>query len=385
MEDNKNLLAGDTIGPEYILKTYNRKHGVWAYLVIDNLKLGPGKGGIRMTGSMTEEEVARLARAMTYKNALADIPFGGAKSGIVWDPKSGDATIKKELIQWFAKQLKPFLGERYIAGPDVNTTEVEMGQFVAAAGDRSTATGKPKRLGGLPHELGSTGFGVAQAARIAAEFRDLDIKAATVAIEGFGNVGTFAFKFLEEMGARIVAVSDSRGAIYNPGGLKFKDVMEAKKVYGSVTGYKNAGKVDGKRIFELDADILIPAALPDVINSANVKNVKAKIIVEGANIPMREEYEKILESRGVLVVPDIAANAGGVISSYAEYKGYDAKKMFKLVEEKVGKAVKAVLEKARKEKKSARVAAIEIASARLLRRDCFAKPRNDGVVGVMLQ
>ncbi len=366
MNENKNLLLGDKLGPEYILKTFNKKHGVWGYLVIDNTARGVGKGGIRMTPGVTEEEVARLARAMTYKNALADIPFGGAKAGLAYDPKIHTPAEKKEIIQWFARQLQPFLIKYYIAGPDVNTTEVEMGQFVAAAGNRKAATGKPKKFGGLPHELGSTGYGVAEAAKIAAEFGGINIGGATVAIEGFGNVGTFAFKFLEDMGARVVAVSDSRGAIYNPVGLDYKAVMAAKKTSGTVTAYKNASRSDGRKIFELDVDILIPAALPDVINEKNIDQVRAKIIVEGANIPMRLEFEKILERKGVLVVPDIAANSGGVISSYAEHKGYDAEKMFKLVRQKVSTSVRAVLGKSKKEKISAREAAISLAEEKIL-------------------
>ncbi len=360
-----NYLKGDDIGPEYILKIFNKKYGVWGYLVIDNLSRGVGKGGIRMTGGVTEEEVARLARAMTYKNALADIPFGGAKAGIAFDPRAHTPAEKKEIIQWFARELRPFLLKYYIAGPDVNTTEVEMGQFVASAGSRKAATGKPARLGGLPHELGSTGLGVAEAAKIAAEFAGLDIAGATVAIEGFGNVGMFAFKFLSEAGARVVAVSDSRGAIYNPIGLDYREILAAKKSAGTVTAYKNASKSDGKKIFELEADILIPAALPDVIDAGNVDRVKAKIIVEGANIPIKPEFEERLESRGALVVPDIVANAGGVISSYAEHKGYSVEKMFKLVKQKISKSIRAVLESAAKEKISAREAAIELAKQRL--------------------
>lgn len=362
---NTNSFIGDDIGPEYIIKVWNPQFKVWGYLVIDNTTRGVGKGGIRMTPGVTVEEVARLARAMTIKNALADIPFGGAKAGIAFDPKSADSKTKRKIIEWFARALKPVLISKYIAGPDVNTTEVEMGWFVGAAKNKKAATGKPKKLGGLPHELGSTGFGVAHAAKIAAEFAGLDIKKATVAIEGFGNVGTFAFKFLSDMGARVVAVSDSKGAIYNPDGLGYAEVMKVKKQSGTVIAHAKSVKLEGRKIFELPVDILIPAALPDVINSGNISDIQAKIIVEAANIPMRYEYEELLRERGMLVVPDVAANAGGVISSYAEHKGWKAEKMFKLVEKKVSAAVRSVLELSRQKKITPRAATLAFAKTRL--------------------
>lgn len=363
-----NHLSGDSIGPEHIIKVHNPKLGVWGFLVIDNTVLGPGKGGIRMTPSVTEEEVFRLARAMTYKNAIADIPFGGAKSGIAYDPRSGDKKKKKEVIQWFAQAVKPFVPASYIAGPDVNTTETEMKWFVEAIKNRKGATGKPKTLKGLPHELGSTGFGVAHAARIALEHAGININGATVAIEGFGNVGTFACKFLQEWGAKVVAVSDSKGVAYREAGLEYKTLMKTKKETGSVIYYNGATQLPKEDIFTLPIDVLIPAALPDVINERNVNAVKAKIIVPGANIPMRHDIEERLFKRGVLIVPDIVANAGGVISSYAEYKGYTAKKMFALVEEKIGASTRAVLAEVQKTGTNPRTVAMNLALKRLAKK-----------------
>ncbi len=351
----------DQIGPRYVIKVYNPEFKVEGFLVIDNTTLGPGKGGIRMTPSVTVEEVARLARAMTYKNALAGIPFGGAKAGIVFDPKVHDAKTKVKIVQWFARELKPFLPKLYIAGPDINMTEKEMAVFVKAVKDNKTATGKPVRLGGLPHELGSTGFGVAQAVKIALEHKQIPITRATVAIEGFGNVGTFVAKFLEEMGAKVVAVSDSKGTVYNPHGLKYRELIKTKKQTGSVVNYLNSEKLAGDKIFELDVDVLIPAALPDVINEQNVDRVKAQIIVEGANIAVTAEAEKRLALKGVLLVPDIIANAGGVISSYAEYRGWDAEKMFKLVKDKITKSVTTVLAEAEKNHQLPRAVAMQLA------------------------
>src|SRR3990167_4044860 len=170
-------------GPEIVVKVYDPKIGMRGFLVIDNTMLGPGKGGIRMTPDVSEEEVFRLARTMTWKNAIADIPFGGAKAGIIW--RGGSDSLKKQFIQSFARALKPLLLSKYIAGPDVNTGEREMQWFVEEAGSHKAATGKPAKLGGLPHELGSTGFGVFQAIRVAARFLDLDLRRARVAVEGF--------------------------------------------------------------------------------------------------------------------------------------------------------------------------------------------------------
>jgi len=359
------MIKGSELGPEYIIKVYYPKKDIWGYCVIDNTVRGPGKGGIRMTGSVSEEEVFRLARAMTLKNALADIPFGGAKSGICCDPKKLTPKEKKDVIQWFASALKPLLISKYIAGPDVNTTEKEMQWFVEAAKNRKAATGKPAKLKGLPHELGSTGYGVAIAAKEALAFAKIPIQGARVAIEGYGNVGTFAHKFLSDWGAQIVAVSDSRGTLYNALGLSYKKLLSTKKRSGSVVNDPNGEKLDGKDIFELDVDVLIPAALPDVITDENVDRVKAPIIVEGANIPMKEHIEEILHRRGVLVIPDFVANAGGVISSYAEHKGMNEKKMFALVEEKITKSMTLLFAEINKTNRVPREIATDISLQRL--------------------
>ncbi len=338
-----NGVKGDKMGPRYVVKVYNSKYDVWGYLVIDNTKLGPGKGGIRMTPTVTEEEVGRLARAMTEKNALAGIPFGGAKSGIAFDPKNHSPKAKKEIVEWFARELAPFLPKFYIAGPDVNMGEVDMATFVGAVKNKKAATGKPKKLGGLPHELGSTGYGVVEAVKIALAYHKIPLAKATIAIEGFGNVGTFAAQFLSDAGARVVAVSDSKGAVYLESGLDYQTLMKVKQKTGSVINYPGATVLPAGDIFTLAIDVLIPAALPDVINDENVDQVKALIIVEGANIPMRREHELALHARGLLIIPDIVANSGGVISSYAEHVGFKAPKMFALVKQKVRKSVQDTL------------------------------------------
>ena len=340
----------DPFGPEYVIRVCDPQIGMTGFLVIDNTAVGVGKGGIRMTSGVTEEEMLRLARTMTWKNALAGIPFGGAKAGIVWNP-SGSIKgspkklneIKKRFVQSFARAISHLTPCAYIAGPDVQTGEREMEWFVGATGNKKSATGKPKKLGGLPHELGSTGFGVSRAAKVAAEIYGLDIKKARISIEGFGNVGMFVFKYLYEAGTTIIAVSDRGGTAFNASGLDYGKVTNAKTQYGTVTAYPDAHRLPYDSIFGLESDILITAAVTDVISEKNRHSIRTKIIVEGSNIPMKEDIERELWKRGIMIVPDFVANAGGVISSYAEYAGLSSEKMFALVDERICKMSKKVL------------------------------------------
>jgi glutamate dehydrogenase/leucine dehydrogenase len=339
-------------------------HGV---LVIDNTALGPGKGGIRMTPTVTVDEVAALARTMTWKNALADLPFGGAKSGIIADDRKMTKEQKAEVVKAFADALKPLCPKQYIAAPDMNMAEEEMAEFAKQNGSLKSCTGKPVEMGGIPHEFGSTGFGVVQSTLVAAEHIGLDIAKATVAIEGFGNVGSFVAKFLSEKGAKVVAVSDSKGCIYSAKGLDFERLERVKKETGSVINYKDGqqNKVC-EEIVGITADVLIPAAIPDLITAKNMAAVKAKLIVEGSNIPINPGIEKRLYERGVLIVPDFVANAGGVISSYVEYINGTKEQMFKLVEDKIRKNTKLVLEIAKERKIMPRDAAMHLAEKRVL-------------------
>jgi len=352
----------DIYGPECVLTVEDPKIGMRGFLVIDNTALGPGKGGIRMTPDVTREEVFRLARTMTWKNALAGIPFGGAKAGIVWT--GGSDALKKTFITSFARAISPFIPSRYIGGPDVNTGEREMAWIARELREWSAVTGKParfctkergKKKCGLPHELGSTGFGVAHSARIAARTLGIDIAGATVAIEGYGNVGSFALRHLENMGAKIIAVSNRDCVVYNEQGIDGARLAAIKKKTGSIKNYEPAEKLPHKEIFGLSVDILIPAAVTDVINESNKNAIRAKIIVEAANIPMSEAIEDELSKKGILIVPDFVANAGGVISSWAEYKGINAKDMFRVVEKKVSRSTKTILDRATRMRENPRV------------------------------
>ncbi len=365
----------DKFGPEYVIKVYDPRIGMEGFLVIDNTALGVGKGGIRMTANVSEEEVTRLARVMTWKNALACLPFGGAKAGIRW--RGGPESLKKRFIQSFARLINPFVPKKYIAGPDVNTGEKEMQWFAEATKKWNSATGKPahlciKILGrraekcGIPHEFGSTGFGVAQATKVAAQMVGIDINNSTIAIHGFGNVGTFAYKYLSEMGAKIIMIADVSGIIFNENGFDKKEIEKIIKKKKSIVCYAGKAKrIKPEDFWRMPVDILIPASITDVINEKNKNGIRAKIIVEAANIPMSEEIENELFKKGILIVPDLIANAGGVISSYAEYRGYNPHKMLEMVEEKIVKNVSMVLERSLKEKRNPRQIALEIAKKRV--------------------
>jgi len=366
----------DNFGPEYIMRVYDPKIGMEGFLVIDNTTLGPGKGGIRMTKSVTEEEVYRLARVMTWKTALMDIPFGGAKAGIVWD--GGSLEKKKAYIQSFARAIKYLTPGKYITAPDINTGELEMQWFVEATGDWKSATGKPSdyclkfmglntRKCGIPHEAGSTGFGVAESAVTAAELSGFGIKGATVAIHGFGNVGSFAYRFLEKLGAKVVAIADSTGAVFDKNGLN-DDALVSISLDPNrhIKDYPDdSARIPSEKFWEAPAEILIPASTTDVINDGNKNVINAKIIVEGGNIPMTEKIEGELFRKGTMIVPDFVANGGGVVSSYAEYRGYTQERAFELLEKKVKETTRLVLEKSIKEGKNPRDVGMEIAKERI--------------------
>lgn len=363
------MITKDDFGPEIIVEVYDPKLKMQGFLVIDNTALGLGKGGFRMTPNVTKEEVFRLARVMTWKNALADIPFGGAKGGIVWE--RGSDKLKKEYVQSFARKISYFIPKKYIAGPDVNTGEKEMKWFAEAVNNWKSSTGKPasfcqQNKCGLPHELGSTGFGVAQATKIAAEIKGINLKGATVSIHGFGNVGTFAFKYLSEMGAKIVCIADRFGAILNNNGFQENELSKIINQKKSIIEYSKGTRISDSSFWKVPVDILIPASVTDVINDSNKKIIKTRIIVEAANIPMTEKIEKeLFEKRGIMIVPDMLANSGGVISSYAEYRGYNIEKMFKMIEKKIKSNTKLVLEESIKQNKNPREIGLALAKSKV--------------------
>jgi glutamate dehydrogenase/leucine dehydrogenase len=351
----------DEFGPEKIIEVYDPKTGMHGFTVIHNTKFGPGKGGIRMTPTVTKEEVAKLAEVMTYKCALAELPFGGAKSGIIANPKEISLEKKYEIVKAFSNALKIICPKYYVAAPDMNMGEKEMDIFAKENTDLSSCTGKSTELNGLPHELGSTGFGVFKSCLVALKHLNLDPKKITFAVEGFGNVGWFAVKFLTEVGANLKAVSDSKGCIYNENGIDFNEISKIKKQTGSVINYKGE-KID---ILDADVDVLITAAVPDLIKESDVNKLKVKLIVQGSNIPMTTKVEDLLHEKNILIIPDFVANSGGVISSYVEYINGKEEEMFKLIEEKIEKNTNLVLKRSVEKNIKPRDAALEIAKERI--------------------
>lgn len=360
------MIEFDSFGPEKIIEVYNSKIGMHGFVVIDNTAFGPGKGGIRMTPSVSVEEVSKLARAMTYKCALAELPFGGAKSGIIADSRKLTKEKKRELIETFAQSLKIIVPELYIAGPDIATTMEEMKVFSQAIGSPKACTGKPVEIGGIPHEIGSTGYGVFLAAKQACEFLKMDLKGKKVAIEGYGNVGSFAGKFLSQAGAILTDISDIEGLAHKDDGFDHEILLQTIEKTGSVINYNGAKISSNDEIVNADVDIFITAAIPNRIKINDVDNIKAKLIVEGSNIPATIQVEEMLHKRGILVVPDFLANAGGVISSYVEYIGGSEKDVFPLIEKIITKNTTIVLEESKKTNKIPREIALEIAKGRVL-------------------
>lgn len=362
----------DTWGPEEVIQVYDPETQMKGVLVIDNTALGPGKGGIRISSTVTPLEVFRLARAMTWKCALADIPFGGAKSGIRANPYEIN---KIKFIRKFANKIAPFVPSRYVAAPDMNVGEQEIAAFVDEIGDLQAATGKPAKIGGIPHEIGTTGFGVGVALETGLDIlceniglcRDLSDN--RVVIQGFGNVGIGIAKYLAARGARIIALNDYWGTTFNPDGIDIEKAEKhsyATRESNSVKNYKDGQPLPRDDILSIDCDILVPCAIGDVINMKTWDSIKAKYIVEGANNATNPRAEELLYQRGIIIIPDFLANAGGVIGSYVEYRRGNEAEAFSMIESKIKDNTRLVLEQALDRGLSPRVIAKEIAQQRVL-------------------
>ncbi|ACP34974.1 Glu/Leu/Phe/Val dehydrogenase [Sulfolobus islandicus L.S.2.15] len=291
-----------------------------------NSALGPYKGGIRYHPNVTQDEVEALSMIMTWKNSLLLLPYGGGKGGIRVDPKKLTKEELEQLSRKFIQAIYKYLGsELDIPAPDVNTDSQTMAwyldEYIKITGnvDFAVFTGKPVELGGIGVRLYSTGLGVATIAKEAANKFIGGIEEARVIIQGFGNVGYYAAKFLSDMGAKIVGISDSKGGVINENGIDVGKAMEIKEKTGSVTNYPEGRKVTNEELLISDCNILVPAALENVINKFNAPKIKAKLIVEGANGPLTADADEIMRQRGIVVVPDILANAGGVVGSYVEW------------------------------------------------------------------
>ena len=296
------------------------------YRVQHNLSRGPGKGGVRFHPDVTLDEVMALSAWMTVKCAGVGLPYGGAKGGIRVDPKQLSRKELERMTRRYTSEIGIIIGpQRDIPAPDVNTN----GQIMAWMMDTysmntgSTATGvvtgKPIHLGGSLGRVKATGRGVFVTGREAAKRIGLNLQGAKVAVQGLGNVGSAAVELFVAAGAKLVAVQDHTGTLHNPNGFDFNEAMAVVKREGGIGGYKNAEKIDGEAFWDVDCDIMIPAALEGQITAARANRLKAKLVLEGANGPTLPEADDILASRNILVVPDVICNAGGVTVSYFEW------------------------------------------------------------------
>ena len=352
----------DELGPAKIIHVYEPACQLKGVLVVDNVAAGPSIGGLRMAPDVSTEECFRLARSMTLKNAAAGLPHGGGKSVIFGDPKM-PAAEKEKLLRTMASALRGV--EDYIFGPDMGITEECMAWVRDEIG---RAIGLPREVGGIPlDEIGATGWGVLRATEIALEHRDMQFSGLRFVVQGFGAVGKHAARFLVNKGAVLVGAADSRGAIYDASGIDVSRMIALKQDGGSVADWPTGKKFAIDKAVEMECDLLIPAARPDVINAENVARVATKIIVPGANIAITADAERYLHDKGILCVPDFIANAGGVICAAIEYQGAPESTVFPVIDDKIGRNTRTVLEEAARRDILPRQAATEMAEARVRR------------------
>lgn len=310
MDDLFDLM--DEWGPEKIVAVSDTRTGMKGVLVIDNTSRGIGKGGTRMQPTVCVEEIARLARVMTWKWAGVDLFYGGAKAGIQADPASPH---KEEILRSFVRRLSNEVPEEYVFGLDMGLTENDAAIINDELGTRGAAVGTPYELGGVPYDrLGVTGYGVAEVVDEAAARQDL--RRTRVAVQGFGAVGHAAASRLHELGYRVVAISTALGAVAAPEGLDVPLLLERRDQVGDalVDDFPHLRIPPGSEL-HVEAEILVPAARQDVLDAAGAREVTARLVVEGANLPTSPGAQEVLRERGVTVVPDFVANAGGVVSA----------------------------------------------------------------------
>ena len=350
----------DELGPIKLVHIYDPKCALKAVVAIDNIARGPSIGGIRLAPDVSAEEASRLARAMTLKNSAANLPHGGGKSVIFGDPKS-PAAGKERLIRAFARAICDLV--EYIPGPDMGTDERCMAWIKDEIG---RAVGLPPEIGGIPlDEIGATGWGLKASVEAAIKYCDFGLTGARLVIQGFGSVGEHAARFLGENGTVLVAASDSRGTIYNSKGIDVARLIALKDSGKPVVDYPDGQKLDVDGVIDIECEIWIPAARPDVIRKENVNRLKTKLVPQGANIPFTPEAERILHEKGTLVIPDFIANAGGVICASVEYHGGTQSEAFQTIAEKIRANTEEVLANAKKAESLPRQAAVSLAEQRV--------------------
>jgi glutamate dehydrogenase/leucine dehydrogenase len=354
------FVFADSLGPSCTVYIHNPAVGLKAIVVVDNTACGAAIGGVRMAPDVSVEECFRLARAMTLKNAAAGLPHGGAKSVIFGDPRIPIAR-KEQIIRAFAHAIRDLTD--YIPGPDMGTDEPCMAWIKDEIG---RAVGLPEAIGGIPLDtVGATGFGLAACVDVACSYIKLELKGARVVVQGFGAVGKHAARFLADQGAVLVGASDTGGTLTDAAGLDVDALIALKNAGGSLRDYPRGQKRDADAVLDIPCDIWIPAARPDVVRADNVGRLQTRLMPQGANIPCTPEAETILHQRGVLVVPDFVANAGGVICASIEYRGGTRQAAFDYIDDRIRMNTKLVLDQSFKHKEPPRTAATSLAEARV--------------------
>ncbi|MBI4081870.1 MAG: Glu/Leu/Phe/Val dehydrogenase [Candidatus Lambdaproteobacteria bacterium] len=346
----------DGIGPEMVVYLYEPP--MRGMVVVDNTRRGPALGGTRMAPDVSTREVLRLARTMTLKNAVAELPFGGGKSAILFDRLVAGPEATRRVVEAFARRIRDL--PAYIPGPDLGTNEADMRIIYGITG----------RVGGIPDglpidALGVTGFGVCVAARTAAARMAMPLQGARVAIQGFGNVGSAVARYFQRDGARLVAVADVFGDVYAPEGLDVAELLELFRRKRPMIEARCGRRLPRGGVLEVPCDVLVPAARPDAIHEGNVGALKARLIVQGANIPATAAAEGLLHRRGIVNVPDIIANAGGVIGVACEAAHRTTEEMFQAVESTIARRTDELLERVAREQVTPREAATRMALERL--------------------
>ena len=349
------------------------------YRIQHNGVRGPAKGGIRYHPAVTVDEVRALAEAMTWKTALVNIPFGGAKGGVACDPLNMSQRELERLTRKFTSRIQVILGPyRDIPAPDMNTNSQVMtwifDEYSAHHGyTPACVTGKPVELGGSVGREQATGYGAVLLIRELLRELGRPLAGATVALQGFGNVGSHAARALAREGAKIIAIGDFYGAIFSSKGIALDALFAHQAATGRIQGMPGTEPLSNGDLLELECDILIPAALECVIHRGNAERIRAKLIAEAANLPTTPDADEILERRGVVVLPDVLTNAGGVTVSYFEWVQnlqqlfWEESRVFAEMEKILVKAFRSVVERARSEKISFRTAAYTIAVERVAR------------------
>jgi glutamate dehydrogenase (NAD(P)+) len=353
----------DDIGPERILFHYDPATAMRAVIVIDTIRFGLSAGGVRMAADLTLTEMVRLARAMTYKFAMLELPCAGAKAGIWLDPSD---PRRPQVMRAFIDVLRPLAASRaYMAGADMGTAAADFAAL-RPDGGASPSLGE-QDFEGMPLEEQLTGYGVVVAARIAAETLGWPLAGVRVALEGFGKVGAGAAKFLAREGACLVAVSTVRATLHRPEGLDIARLLALRRMYGdaAIEHYDGEELLPREELFSVPAEVVIPGARPDAIDVATADALPARLVVPAANIPYAAGVPQRLHARGIMPLPDFVTNAGGVLAALVELQGGTAADAFAMVRERVAQNVRLILDVARHDGCSPHDAAVGVARQRL--------------------